>query len=313
MPDMPETVKLDEEVLAPMRHARTAAQRLMAGFEEALTIADMKRILGTQEESVLSMDRFFQLELHYLTHCAQPVMDSMIRTLVLEALPAKDRWEEYTIEGAMAEVDKLKAHPAVVASGSHLFKELGAVHQLLASLREGRAPTDQSVLRMSSWFRMVLSWCEHFLTHEYPARDKGKLFQHMVVATGRGAMKMKWAAFEASGAEGHTLKDVEAFRKFAWLLDQSQSERVNAIVGKNIRQLQEKYSLGLSICDKAGGSGGAEAGEGASSSSCTWKENDMQLAKELLSTKGSAKPSKEDAKAEAKTAQKAKLLALYRK
>lgn len=89
MPDMPETIQLDKEVLAPIQHARTAAQRLMAGSEEALTVADMKLILGAQEESLLSMDRVFQLELTYLMNYAQPVMDPVIRTLVLDALPQR--------------------------------------------------------------------------------------------------------------------------------------------------------------------------------------------------------------------------------
>lgn len=105
-----------------------------------------------------------------------------------------------------------------------------------------------------------------------------------------------WTAFEAMPDESRGLQHVEPFRKFAWLLDAI----VNDIVFKTILLAHEQYSVGMSICAKAGSpavSEEAASSAAASSSSCA-------VPKRGFSSAQGSKHSKEESRADSVAAQK---------
>lgn len=128
---VPETVELAEVVIAFSRNVRAAAMKLLDGYSEPLTFADMKKIMSAQEESLLSLDRFFALDVHFLKEVAQPMAESIVRDWVLAALPDHDNFIGFTLEKSIAKLDEVKGRSLVKACGPAMFKELCAIVQLL--------------------------------------------------------------------------------------------------------------------------------------------------------------------------------------
>ena len=138
--------------------------------------------------------------------------------------------------------------------------------------------------------------------------------------SGRAAMAALWQAFAGKPEEDKCLADVEEFRRFKWMLPREQCEVVSGVIAKGFRSYQERFSVGLSICDTQAEGKPKETGPcwsndkpGAASSSSAGAES--RLAKKFIN-QGQAKNKDDKAAgsaAEARSHEKKRLLALFRK
>lgn len=307
----PETIVLEQSYLESAKNVRKVAFKLLEGYTETLTFSEMKKVMNSQRETLLSLDRMFSLELQWLNEVAEPAAEAMVRDVVLRTMPSNECFEGFTFAKTLAELDKLMGERLVGACSMALHREVTAIRQLIGTMQEGRSPTDQQVLRMSDYFRLVLGRCEHFLQVEARCKEEGSFFPVVKMVSGREAMAVLWAAFEAKPENSRGLADVGDFRRHGWMLDSAKLAIVNGVISKGIRSYQEQYAMGgASICDnkgEAGGSGGA-----ASSSSSPVASH--ELAKSFLPPppKG-GKANKEESKAETVAAQKQRLLQMFKK
>jgi hypothetical protein len=74
----PTTVKLDSSLVGDMRNVRTAVAKLLEGYDDTLTFADMRKIVNSQEETLLGLERFFALDLQFLNEHAQPLAEQTV-------------------------------------------------------------------------------------------------------------------------------------------------------------------------------------------------------------------------------------------
>jgi hypothetical protein len=299
-----------------MRNVRTAVSKLLESYDDTLTFADMRKVVNSQEETLLGLDRFFALDLQFLNEHAQPLAEQTVRAQLIKSLPSHDNFESFAISKSIEDIDKCKSQMVVGCCGVVLIKDIGTVQQLMQNLKDGRPPSDQSVVRMSPFFRQILSRCEHFVFASTPAKDNKNFFAVPKLISGKEALAVLWASLEAKPPQDRTLQDVEQFRRFAWLLDSEKQKIVNDIVAQGVRNYQQSMALGMAICDKGASSAGAcdAKGSGSSSSSSSSSGQSNALAKQFLAAaKPLGKGSKEDTQADSIAAQKLKLLAMFKK
>ena len=304
----PEIVELDPTLLNACKTARAAAIKLLSGYE-GLTFADMRRVITSQSESLLAIDRFFSLDISFLVDKAETLGQDSVRSDMLACFPNADNFKYSKMEETLAQIVGMKASPKAFAVGVNLVREITSVEQLLRGLLDGRAPSDSVVLRLPPFFRKVLERCEHFLHATHLAQDPKKpLFRASKLVSGRKALEILWQEFEAKPHNGRKLDDVALFRRFAWMLQSDRAAVVNDVVSKGVKEFQHAFSMGLSICDVAsatgsGATGSSSGASGASSalvSHCVVASRDKQIDKEDSATCNAA-------------TQKQKLLAMFMK
>ena len=319
LPGFPETVKVPDDLIEPYTNVRAAAKKLLDGYE-GLTFADMRRFVAAQADILTGMDRHFAIELQFLRVHAEEVAERGVRSKLLAMLPRDGSVEGMTMATASAQVEALSLDRRVAACHPNLAKEIRTTAQLLRNLMDCEAPSDENVLKMAPFFRQVLARCEHFLTAEVRVQKLGTLDFTNTRVSGRAAMAALWQAFAGKDENDRCLADVEEFRRFKWMLPRGQCEVVSGVITKGIRSYQERFSVGLSICDTQEEGRPAEAGHsrsndkpGAASSSMAGAET--RLAKKIIAQ--GQKKNKDDVAAgnaaEARSQEKKRLLALFRK
>lgn len=75
---LPETIMVPEEHLTAAKNVREACLNILKGYEWA-TFADMVKIVSAQSESLLELDRFWALELHFLKSHARALGEKKVK------------------------------------------------------------------------------------------------------------------------------------------------------------------------------------------------------------------------------------------
>ena len=202
----------------------------------------------------------------------------------------------------------------VQACGESTEKVVDSVYKLLNGLKEHNAPTPQAVLKMSEWNRDMMGKCEHYLQTMVPLNPVDP-FSDSRMMSGRKAMDYLWNKFSSKPVAERRMEDAQRFRQFAWMLAAQQNAIVDGLVHSGIASYQAEF-LKNSICDAPpnpakSGSGGSKGGAVASGSSGAGSSSSSSsaLAKTFVAAASSDTASKPDQLA----ANKARLLAMFRK
>lgn len=163
----------------------------------------------------------------------------------------------------LIELERVKSGANCRAVGQKQIQEIGGVVSLVRGLSEGVGPTEEEVLRFSSFYKSVVKQLEFFHYGDYnqpsPAGKGDKLrFNTKLRIAGRPAILRDWDSHQIASAKGETstLAQLQTFRTYSWLLTAAQRDEVGKAIHTALRNMQQTQTL-KQITD--GGSTGADA------------------------------------------------------
>lgn len=226
IPAVPETIKVNEELLSDALNARDACMGLLG--PQKLTLAEMKKVVGCHLKSLLALDRSFALEAAFLSDVVQEKLHERVQQQVLAELPAEGR--KATMPQVLCALEKIRRGNLVITGGSSMDGELNGIASIVRSLSDGVGPSDRDAKNYSAFFKLCLKHMENFLCVD--ATDQliatgGKLkLPKQVQLFGQKAMEYEIEHYTQSlqSGEKKTLKDVQVFRTFTWMLTAEQKE-----------------------------------------------------------------------------------------
>jgi hypothetical protein len=243
---------------------------------------------------------------------------------MLNCLPTRDKSFGFSIQEAIKTYNVIKSDIVLPACTEQLKNDVNGVALLLTSLKDGRGPTAQAAMRMSSFYKKVLGRCEHFLVTDAPGEDEDMPGAVASELTGRLAFDVHWKKLCEKPSENRSLEETEVFKRFAWMMSPEQSDEIERIINKGIRSYQESLAMDLSICDgpacaDSGAKGGpcaaaaSKQGGGSSSSSSSTMTLQKRLVAPVLASKAIDSGKKGESAADGMAAKKQKLLAMFKK
>ena len=220
------------------------------------------------------------------------------------------------------DVDGIKRSDQIAAVGNSLVSEVGGILSMLHSIDQGINPARAVKGKLSEFYTQCLIGMEYFCSAvitqdvKQPVGAKGKLnFKKEVREVfGQKALKIHFDVFTAdfeTGPSVKTLKDVQVFRTFEWMLSEDEKSVTDGWVSAVLKSHMGGGLAGLSeIMDKDGDVAKTLACVPVSASTVSLK-GDLGCAGGLPSGSSPSSSSKEDNKKLKDIAAKASMLRFF--
>jgi hypothetical protein len=189
----------------------------------------IKQVLNAKEVHLLTVQREFSVEIGLLRSMMGEGGKTRVEQAILDALPSQSK-----PDAAAKPASSL--HAVTALQGSPLYSFVPAqVQQTVVSTREllhaiCNATTPRiDPSRATSFMKLVLKRCESFVVEPKVSKQSGQ----QQYAYGAEALMLKFSKLEAAASsEGKgqlTLKDLDIFKSFEWLLPQDAQRKLKTI------------------------------------------------------------------------------------
>ena len=186
------------------------------------------------------------LEWNYLENHVEELVKAKCHKVVLEAFlnpPTKvaPRWED-----VLDTIDRVKAGPECNALPLAFTQQMTSLYAMVRNLQAGVPPERRDIQNFSAFNMAVLKASEVFCTYktEIPSRRKGGTIS-VEILYGKPALLHRFSDFQKTAAKGaqRDLNEFQDFRRFAWLLDQSQHDVVDKWVADAVHSRRQPEAL----------------------------------------------------------------------
>ena len=314
-----DTVQILEELLHGTMCARQVIAELLQPYGSDLTFCDMKRIVLAGADSIREVDDFADIEISFLEHSVENMVESDIRASALKLWPqpiptTTDNFEQKKISAVRDGMWELLADPRIKFCDEKLGTDISTMHGLLKELDLGRSPVKQHVARWSKWMQHAWSLSERFLV---TTQFSPVLFSPPKMLFGRDALAVLYAEYES--AQRSEAVDVQLLKQFDWMMTPAQSHAVQGSVNSFVAAARQTMVAPQALKDGSVDGvkkGTSSKGEGGASSSSGGVSSTNGLAMVDMMAQSADKGQKRviDVKRDAdKDAQKQKLLRMLHK
>jgi len=238
----------------------------------------IKQVLDSKEVHLVTVQREFNVEINFLRSMMGEGGKTRVEKAILDALPVKGIPGSWTPSSSLQAVTALQGSPLYSFVPSQVQQTVISSRELLHAICNGMSPRVDPA-RATAFMKLVLQSCELFVSEAKGSSKKGEVNY----IYGAEALQLKFNKLETAARDDIdklTLKDVDIFKSFEWMLGKPQLLKLKAITDQ--------------ICAKAGiivavqPSSTAEEGSSSSSSkvAATAKKRKSELmhaASELFS------------------------------
>jgi hypothetical protein len=260
------STEAEEASCVPLEDLRryTAARKMVLKWcpeSQATSLVEVQRIVTSKSAALKELDPTFVLEIEYLKQAATSDTTNKVQGDVVAILPDSSR--RVTMPQASQKLDEFRQSRLCQISSLQVQGEVDAVIAILKNMMRGLSP-DPAVRLASPFFTRVLAALAFFNEYVPEGQEDGKAAG---VVYGGDAIADKLAALQALPKEKTiTLRDLETFESFKWLLDEKQRAVVGQMRKECLRKLGPEAVITGSGCQPATTSASASSGSKAASS-----------------------------------------------
>jgi hypothetical protein len=217
---------VSEALVEATKKARETANALL-DQAKILGSEGIKQVLDSKEVHLVTVQREFHVEINFLRSMMGEGGKARVEKAILDALPLMGNTDSWTPSTSLQAVTALQGSPLYSFVPSQVQQTVVSSRELLHAICNGMSPRVDPA-RATSFMRLVLKRCELFVSEAKEGNKTGKV----KYVFGAEALHIKFDRLDAAARDDIdklSLKDLDFFKSFEWLLGRPQLLRLKVI------------------------------------------------------------------------------------
>ena len=242
IPGLPHTVRPSITLYSKIVNCGNAVWEVLGGRDAGCQpIETTIKLLKPHYDTFVNYDRTWSLDWIFLTEHLAPLLAARIHNRILNSFPTAVIGPSPTYQSVIDKIKAAKGTEECLALSVQFSKDLQTAIYILEGIRDHRSPDQTTLAKYGSFHAAIVKAAEPWCYHTGLPAGKSVCSKDGagVALFGKEALMAKFEAAKKEVAENGvgSVNKYQEFRRFAWMLDPSES----AVVDKWIQDATKKH------------------------------------------------------------------------